>query len=525
MKSRLFGKVRALGLSVLCLATLFGCATSYPDLPRAELGQDFDLEHPEVWQVNDGSKYDRYAELLDSYRTRNAVPEVTNKNYTVLSLNDAMLLANLGNYAAAFEQVMTTQQVMTGKVKGELGRKILAAFASEGNKIYKGEPYEIAMANYYLGLFSLIKGDPETAGIGFRRSLEADKMSKEGYRDDFNLSTYCLGLSCREDDPETAEMALGKVNYPKGGEDFQKDNLFIFVEMGRAPWKMLYLSGALDKPMPENYEPRSAEIFIDGESIGSSFELVDLYQQASTTGRSGKDALQGAKGALKTIGKNLPLVGGLVDLAWKVNADTRSCYLLPGEVHTTSAYLAPDQLHSITVKFKDAAGQELERYEQTWHYIRTQDDQPTILTVRSEYDKCNVQAPITLTNVQSVVAEGTEAKTITFNPKVLEGEVQAGDRIRICQQVSNPRQRYDVQTHWRYAPIEFDRSGVMIQRPLGPLSINDFDLGEIGEAEVVSIEGSKATAKVVALTGDYQPNKKSLVTNAILTGRTWQVAR
>ena len=94
-----------------------------------------------------------------------------NKNYV---LNNC----RYGSCALAAGQLENAEQAFLRAYRGmdsvntSTGSRVLGAVVVyEGVKVWKGQPFERAMAHYYLGLIFLIKGDYENARAAFANSL------------------------------------------------------------------------------------------------------------------------------------------------------------------------------------------------------------------------------------------------------------------------------------------------------------------------------------------------------------------
>ena len=522
-------------LVLLLLALLGPSAGCKPpkapnDLPRAFRPVVFDPTSPNAYFVDPKSKYIRYQATLAKHHKQ--LPGQDHRDYAMLAANRAMICDAAGNTKRAGQAALDAQAIMAGIVKGEEGKATAAAIADESAKVFKGESYESAMLNCFVGLCNLQMGDYETAAIGFRRALDDDKMSKEDQRDDFHLAYWGLGMADLDRDAESARMALKRSGY-KSQEIVSKENVVFVVSMGRAPSKQLTgLYGEYDTFAMANYEPRSVEVFVDDVSLGKGHKLIDLYRQSQGVPRTGKDVGQGAKAVGKfalaaVVGAFLGSSGqDLVEAAWSVKADTRTCYMLPNEVHAISGRVSPG-LHTVRVKFYNAVGAELRRYEQMWHHVPAPKQGRNFIAIRSEFDRCNVQGPIAFTKIKKVKTKtiseekGETVTTIRFRAANLPS-LKIGDKVRVCHFYRQTENRWDMTYHWRYAPMAYNNKGEPIGHPGAQWQMQDYDIGIVGEAEVVEIKKGQALATVISLTTGYLPNVDDLVTKAKPKGRLWQ---
>ncbi|NQU75653.1 MAG: hypothetical protein HQ546_04960, partial [Planctomycetes bacterium] len=378
------------------------------------------------------------------------------------------------------------------------------------------------------GLYSLQLGDAETAAIAFRRGLEADKMSKEACRDDFTLAYWGLGMAVLETDPDGARVAFERCGLGKTPETVSQENVVFVVSLGRAPWKELWgLYGEQDRFAPSAYEPRSVEILVDGESVGKGLKVIDLFQQSQGVPRSGKDVGQAGKAVGKLLVAALAgAVGGsnaqnLVESAWSVKADTRTCYMLPNEVHVLSTRIAPGR-HTVQAKFFNAAGAELPRYGQAWHYVAIPQKGRNYVMLRSEFDRCNVQGPIAFTRVNKVrTNKKSGVTTIRFRASNLPG-ASVGQTVRVCHFYRLTENRWDMAYHWRYQPLIYNGKGQPMGYPGVRLRMQDYEVGLVGLGEITEIKGEQAIAKLTSLTTGYVPKADDMVTAAKPQGRLWR---
>ena len=517
---------RPVGLALaLAAALLAGCGeTRHPVLPAAFEPVAFDAKAPDAWLVDGDSKYACYERELQGGCA--VLPPMNDRDYAMLAGNQVMLQAALGQVDAEARAALDAQAVMTGQVKGEEGKALAAALADESAKVFKGECYEIAMLNCCVGMAQLRLGDPETAAIGFRRALESDKMSEEDARDDFNLAYWGLAMAGIDSDPDGAALGLRRCGY-KDVQTVARENLVVLISLGRAPSKRLTgIYGEYDVIEMTPYEPRSAEVFVDGKSLGRSHKLIDLYEQSRGVPRTGKDVGQGTKAVGKLVLASFAGVmlgdGGqkLVESGWNVNADTRTCYMLPNEVHVAGGQVAPGR-HTVRVKFYDLAGAELPRYEQVWHYVPVGDKGRQYLAVRAEFDRCNIQGPIAFTRVNKVKTDKKAGKTLVRFRAANIPNLKVGDEVEVCHFTRQTECRTDVEYHWRYAPMMYDAKGNPLGYPGNTLRMQDYQIGLVGRAQVISIEKDAATAEITSLTTEYKPGSKGfdMVTRVQRRGR------
>jgi tetratricopeptide (TPR) repeat protein len=94
-----------------------------------------------------------------------------NKNYVLNNCRYGSCALAAGQLNNAEQAFLRAYRVMDS-VNTNTGSRVLGAVVVyEGVKVWKGQPFERAMAHYYLGLIFLIKGDYENARAAFANSL------------------------------------------------------------------------------------------------------------------------------------------------------------------------------------------------------------------------------------------------------------------------------------------------------------------------------------------------------------------
>ena len=310
------------------------------------------------------------------------------------------------------------------------GRSLGAAIVDEKIKIWKGEPFERAMANYYLGLIYYIQHDYDNARAAFQNALfklrdysdSSDK--KDDYREqesDFVLATLMLGKSWqrlgRED---LARQEFDRVVQLRRDLRVLADeklngesNLLLMVDFGYGPRKVAReMDGAFVgfAPPPDRAGviPRP-QVLVDGQTTGdpASFEpTIDLLQMAQDRRWQDIDTIRAIKSVLGTgslIGggimaakgldesgsaqsRDLAIAAGLAaaGLALKASshADTRQWEMLPRTVFVLPLRVPPGT-HDVVVDFPQVPGLRQEwrglvvpdKGEATY-YMRIQRDRP-----------------------------------------------------------------------------------------------------------------------------------------------------
>lgn len=365
----------AVGAAALVAVCLCGCATSRSPV--------------DAFYEND------YAFAADEFQKRAARHD---KNFALYAcdLGESHLAA--GDFVAAKEAFLDATMVMNNLGGAEL-RGLGSLVGPESLKMFKGDPFEKAMVDAANGTVLYALGDYENAAVGFRRALLADKNSKTDYQDDFGLAHYMLGKCLlRLGRVEDAKVAFRNAKLCAPGnpyvdlESTQQANFTILIDMGRAPVKTPSgVAGSIDVYRRAPYVEHHAVVAANGRVLGESAPLLDLYHQAAHTGRSAKDAIQTAKGTIKTGAAGVAAFSGddsvrlvalLVAILFPAGADIRQCELLPGEVHVFHARLDPGE-YAVELNFRDRQGRTLAGYAQRWYHIPVEDGKETFLYARS----------------------------------------------------------------------------------------------------------------------------------------------
>ncbi len=312
------------------------------------------------------------------------------KDYVLFNL--ALLSASLwaADYERAEKASTNAQRVMwsdSGKGKG-----VASLASAEAIKIFKGEPFEKAMASIYSGIIYFNKGDFDNARAAFSKAGLAIKQKKESHQEDFALPFLLQAkVFLKLGELDNARIALEKVKkiYPDYREldieMLKSKNILFLIELGQAPLKARTGPGAsLIEWKRRGYAEQSASISVDDRPIGAPLEVGDLTVQAKTKGWSGKDTIQATKGATreaatvtaviaadeasrgnKTAGW-VALGAGLFALANQSQADIRQWEFLPDRILFLAGNIPPGK-HHFQATFYDSSKVPLPGYDQVWY--------------------------------------------------------------------------------------------------------------------------------------------------------------
>jgi tetratricopeptide (TPR) repeat protein len=301
---------------------------------------------------------------------------------------------NLNDAEAAF---LRAYEVINSVGVNNGGRSVGAVLVDEKIKIWKGEPFERAMANYYLGLIYYMRGDYNNARAAFENALfklrdydpdKDDGARKERLESNFVLAYVMLGKCFqRLDRPDLARANFAKAH--KLRPDLQNlldyswnesSNVLLVVEVGYGPRKVTTYNGAIAgfAPTPKEAGPVPLPtVLMDGRPLAMhqlnrpTIDLLAMAQdrkwQDIDTIRTikstvGKGMMVGggvmiAKGAHERgsrqrtdlmVGAGLLLTGALLEASSQ--ADVRQWEILPRTVFLLPLRLPPGR-HDLTIEF------------------------------------------------------------------------------------------------------------------------------------------------------------------------------
>lgn len=291
------------------------------------------------------------------------------------------------------------------------GRSLGAILVDEKIKIWKGEPFERAMANFYLGLLYYIQHDYGNARGAFENALfklrdYADEQAVKANRYDqvessFTIAYLMLGRCWQKlgrDDLADANFRRVAELRPRLRElaDPQRNaraNLLLVVEFGHGPRKVTDFDGAIVGFAPLPYQVGEIPppyVTLSGQPIEVSAMTeapIDLLVMAQDRRWQSIDTIRTIKSMLGTgliaggagygiyqsgrpggmSGSDAAIAAGLVGAGLLLKAgsqaDVRQWEMLPRTVFVLPLQVPPGT-HDLTVEFPDAQG-----LRQTWRDI------------------------------------------------------------------------------------------------------------------------------------------------------------
>ncbi|WP_211277015.1 hypothetical protein [Tamilnaduibacter salinus] len=177
----------------------------------------------------------------------------------------------------------------------EAARRARSLWYEEGEKDFKGEPYERSMAYYYRGLLFLREADYGNARASFISGLLQDAFAEEEQdTTDFAGLIYLAGWAARLDgNADLARKHFDEYRQfrPDGPVPDEDDNVLVIAETGTSPRKLADGVGhyQLVYRRGKGFSEERARIEA-GEVSQSLFPVEDVYYQASTRGGRTVDA-------------------------------------------------------------------------------------------------------------------------------------------------------------------------------------------------------------------------------------------
>jgi len=334
----------------------------------------------------------------------------TNEDFVVnnLRLGSALLAAyELDDAEAAF---LRAWEVINSTGVNNGGRTLGAVLVDEKIKVWKGEPFERAMASFYLGLIYYIRGDYGNARGAFENALfklhDVDPQKEKGNGRDvesnFALATLMLARSFQHLGRE--DLARANFDYVTKNHsdlaalaDYERNarsNLLLVVDYGNGPHKVTDFDGSIVGFAPRPFEdgpippPR---VVVDGNAVDvngvarppidllamaqdrkwQSIDTIRTIKSAVGTGLLYGGAIEGVRGAGGQGARqrtDLMVAGGLLAsgllLKATSQADVRQWEMLPRTTFIIPLHVQPGT-HDVTVEFPGPYG----GVRQTWRHL------------------------------------------------------------------------------------------------------------------------------------------------------------
>jgi tetratricopeptide (TPR) repeat protein len=389
---------------VVLLMLLSGCASR--DAAQVELAV----------QNYYAADYDLAAEKL------RPLAEKTDEHFVLNNLrlgSSRLPLYELDEAEAAF---LRAWEVINSTGVNAGGRTLGAVLVDEKIKVWKGEPFERAMASFYLGLVYYIRHDYGNARGAFENALfklkdiDPDKETSRDVESNFALASLMLARSFQKlgrDDLARANFEYVAKNHPQLAAlaDYDRNaraNLLLVVDHGVGPHKVTDFDGAIAGFAPTPWEdgpiPRPI-VRIDGQSTNlsdiahppvdllamaqerkwQSIDTIRTIKSAVGTGLIWGGAITGIDAANNRSGSrqrdNLIVAGALIGtgllLKATSQADVRQWEMLPRTTFVLPLHVEPGT-REITIEFPARYGS----MTQTWRNVIVPSSGETTLYVR-----------------------------------------------------------------------------------------------------------------------------------------------
>lgn len=333
--------------------------------------------------------------------------ERTDEHFVLNNLRLGSVNMAAYDFDAAEDAFLRAYEVINSVGVNDGGRSLGAILVDEKMRIWKGEPFERAMANFYLGLIYYMRQDYNNARGAFENALfklrdYADKGDvKDEYRE--QESNFAVGLimlartwqRLGRDDLARANFDRARELRPELAAVCEEprnanSNLLLVVEFGHGPRKIRDGDGAFIGFAPDPGRAGAIpppQVQIDGTVInlaGMNQPPIDLLAMAQDRKWQDIDTIR----AVKSVAGTGLLVGGAGVTAYGAHrdnedamiaglammgagallkatsqADVRQWEMLPRTVFLLPLRVAPGT-HDITVSFPNVPG-----LQQTWRGI------------------------------------------------------------------------------------------------------------------------------------------------------------
>jgi tetratricopeptide (TPR) repeat protein len=332
----------------------------------------------------------------------------TDENFALNNLRLGSVELAQHNVQGAQDAFLKAYEVLNSFGVNNGGRTLGAVLVDEKIKIWRGEPFERAMANFYLGLTYYIQHDYNNARGAFENALfklkdyDTQSDDKDKFREadsNFAIASIMLGRCWQRlgrDDLARAQFDAVIRERPDleplaNFDRNQRGNLLLAVEYGHGPYRKTSFDGSIlgFAPTPEEVGPiPGPRVEVDGEWVNphpfheapidllamaqdrkwQSIDTIRAVKSAVGTGLIAGGAFEGLRGLDESGGRQRTdlIVGASLLAAGAVlkatsQSDVRGWDMLPRTVFLISLEV-PTGPHDVTVDFPRAGG-----LRQTWH--------------------------------------------------------------------------------------------------------------------------------------------------------------
>jgi len=214
---------------------------------------------------------------------------------------DAHQLGNDQEAIKAFDQVLNNLESFLSD--DEAAQRARSLWEAEGQKEFKGEPYERCMAYFYRGLYYLKNNDFENARAVFKSGLIQDMYVEEDkYRNDFALLLFLEGYSSLLNGDETLfEDRMKELKMVRPDFTYNNERFLIMAETGRSPRKVADGLGhsELKFRRGKRFKDVKVQVSIDGGAYTPLYPMEDIFVQSTTRGNRAFDKILDGKAVFK----------------------------------------------------------------------------------------------------------------------------------------------------------------------------------------------------------------------------------
>lgn len=346
------------------------------------------------------------------------------RNFVLDRMEKASELIKAGDWDAAKlpldEAISSIEQVYGFDEAAKLAR---SKWHEEGIKVFKGEPYERAMAYYYRALIYMKEGDFSNARALLQSGKLQDAFAEEDqHQFDFAvlslLDYWCLLHLNSKDTAEVesstkALLAEYQALRPERPIPEESDNVLFVVETGTAPRKVL--DGISQEKLVyrrgKHFKEEWVSVNVEGVLNSELVPVESVYRQAATRGGRYVDSINQGKANYKEattdfgagfsdvgsgaivlsmgdstiggIGAGMSVVGStvqLIALNAKPKADDRQWSGLPDKIHCLTAFL-PEGDYTAKFTFYDSNKLPIKELEKEIDFKVQQNLQPKIIWI------------------------------------------------------------------------------------------------------------------------------------------------
>jgi len=349
-----------------------------------------------------------YGDAVAYFRANRVMPHV---DYALESLRLGSAAIAAGQYAEAKQAFRDAVGILDSFHTNTDLQKWAALVGQETVKVFKGEPYERAMAHYYLGLLYYAEADYGNASACFRNALfklkvydeQNDLQTDDAAESELGIAWYLLAR-CRQrmNDVENSKRCFQYASEASGAaahwvSEFAlnaKSNVVLIIETGKGPYKTPYGPNAVLADLNPIFASRAVipDVWIDGHQAPAPAQLVNLRRIAAKRKWQTLDTIRYVKGFLSSgiAVQQLQATGALersilnvvgTALGAGVSYDIRHWELMPESIFVLPLALAPGS-HTLKIIYRDTRDSELPWHTQEYGQVDVTAAKERLLWVR-----------------------------------------------------------------------------------------------------------------------------------------------